>query len=214
MKIRRKTQLHVVRDDEEMMINRLLTELDDEDNVTAEEEIKDKKSKRKKILIRTAIAGGAVLLLSVVMYFWTYTSANIVTSHQTVMESNNSYQQFAKGVLKYSRDGIAYLNRKNEEIWNHPYQIKNPMIERYKETAAVADKGGNYIAVFDEKGVKRTLTSSERSEFQKISGAIIEENVENLLSYAKPLKNAVCNIFSYGGAGDLAYSLHSDFNVR
>jgi hypothetical protein len=160
MKIRRKTQLHVVRDDEEMMINRLLTELDDEDNVTAEEEIKDKKSKRKKILIRTAIAGGAVLLLSVVMYFWTYTSANIVTSHQTVMESNNSYQQFAKGVLKYSRDGIAYLNRKNEEIWNHPYQIKNPMIERYKETAAVADKGGNYIAVFDEKGVKGEMQTS------------------------------------------------------
>lgn len=35
---------------------------------------------------------------------------------------------------------------------------------------------------FDEKGAKRTLTSSERSEFQKISGAIIEENVENLLN--------------------------------
>ena len=35
---------------------------------------------------------------------------------------------------------------------------------------------------FDEKGVKRTLTSTERSEFQKISGAIIEENVENLLN--------------------------------
>jgi len=35
---------------------------------------------------------------------------------------------------------------------------------------------------FDEKGVKRTLTSSERSEFQKISGAIIEENVANLLN--------------------------------
>lgn len=36
---------------------------------------------------------------------------------------------------------------------------------------------------FDEKWIaKRTLTSSERSEFQKISGAIIEENVENLLN--------------------------------
>lgn len=35
---------------------------------------------------------------------------------------------------------------------------------------------------FDEKGVKRTLTSKERSEFQKISGQIIEENVAKLIN--------------------------------
>ena len=35
---------------------------------------------------------------------------------------------------------------------------------------------------FDEKGVKRTLNSKERSEFQKISGTIIEENIANLLN--------------------------------
>lgn len=160
MKIRKKTQLHVVRDDEEMMINRLMTELDDEDGVTANEEIKDKKLKRKKILTRVAIASAGIVVLALIMYFWTYSSANIVTSYHTVMESNNSYQQFAEGVLKYSRDGIAYLDRKSEEIWNHPYQIKNPMIEIYKKTAAVADKGGNYIAVFDEKGIKGEMQTA------------------------------------------------------
>ena len=35
---------------------------------------------------------------------------------------------------------------------------------------------------FDEKGVKRTLNSKERSEFQKISGQIIEDNVANLIN--------------------------------
>lgn len=35
---------------------------------------------------------------------------------------------------------------------------------------------------FNEDGVKKTLTSKERSEFQKISGKIIEDNVSNLLN--------------------------------
>ena len=35
---------------------------------------------------------------------------------------------------------------------------------------------------FNEDGVKKTLTSKERSEFQKIAGKIIEDNVSNLLN--------------------------------
>ena len=35
---------------------------------------------------------------------------------------------------------------------------------------------------FNEDGVKRTLTSKERSQFQKISGEIIEENIVNLIN--------------------------------
>ena len=35
---------------------------------------------------------------------------------------------------------------------------------------------------FNENGIKKTLTSKERSEFQKIAGEIIEKNVSNLLN--------------------------------
>ena len=50
MKIRKKTHLHVVRDEEEVMINRLLTELNDEDNAAENEEgeLEAKKARRKK----------------------------------------------------------------------------------------------------------------------------------------------------------------------
>lgn len=202
MKIRRKTQLHVVRD-EEVMINRLLTELDDEDNASSEEEVKDKKTKRKKIMIKTAAISGIVAILALVMYFWTYSSANIVTSYQTAMESNNSYRQFAEGVLKYSRDGIAYLDRKSEEVWNHPYQIKNPMIESYKETAAVADKGGNYIAVFDEKGIRGEMQTSLPVE--KV--AVSKQGIVCALLKNENSPKIVC----YDAAGNILVELKTAF---
>lgn len=191
MKIRRKTQLHVVRDEEEMMINRLLSELNDEDNEAGEgaESAEEKKTKKRKIVKRAAIVVGGLFVLSLAMYFWTYSSANIVTSYQTATESNNKYHQFSDGVLKYSRDGIAYLNRKSEEVWNHPYQIKNPMISIYKETAVVADKGGNYIAVFDEKGVKgemQTALPIERttvSEQGIVAALLKNENSPKIVCY-------------------------------
>ena len=54
--------------------------------------------------------------------------------------SDNSYREFAGGVLKYSRDGIAYLDSSGQEQWNQPYQIKNPSLDVNSQSAAVADK--------------------------------------------------------------------------
>lgn len=204
MKLKKKTQLHLVRDDEEVMINRLLSELNDEDAATDElEKNRHKKINKKKLLIRTGIAGAIVATLALVMYFWTYSSANTVTSYQTEMASNNGYQQFAEGVLKYSRDGIAYLNRKSEEIWNHPYQIKTPMIECYQETAAVADKGGNYIAVFDEKGVKGEMQTA--LPIEKI--AISKQGIVSALLKNENSPKIVC----YDVAGNVLVELKTTF---
>lgn len=205
MKIRKKTQLHVVRDEEEMMVNRLLSELNDEDNMTGDEEgdPEAKRARRKKRVKRAALVAGVLVILALVMYFWTYTSANIVTSYQAGTESNNKYHQFSTGVLKYSRDGIAYLNRKSEEVWNHPYQIKNPMIEVYKETVAVADKGGNYIAVLDEKGVKGEMQTA--LPIEKV--AVSEQGIVSALLKNDNSPKVVC----YDTAGNILAELKTAF---
>lgn len=205
MKIRKKTHLHVVRDEEEMMINKLLSELNDEDNAaeTEEGEAGAKKNKKKKYVRRAAVVTGILVVISLVMYFWTYTSANIVTSYQTETESNNKYHQFSSGVLKYSRDGIAYLNRKSEEIWNHPYQIKNPMVEVYKETIVVADKGGNYIAVFDEKGIKGEMQTALPVEKVSVS----EQGIVSALLKNENSPKVVC----YDTAGNILAELKTAF---
>ena len=54
-------------------------------------------------------------------------------------------------MLKYSRDGVSYLNIRGEEQWNQSVQFKNPFVEINGTTAAVADKGGNNILVVQEE---------------------------------------------------------------
>ena len=207
MKLRRKAELHVVRDEEEIMINKLLSELRDEDKTSEEldEQIKEKRRQaKKKTLLITIGAAVACIAIFLLVYLQTYTSANTVTSYHTEESSNNGYRQFSNGVLKYSRDGIAYLNRKSEEIWNYPYQIKNPFVETYKETAIVADKGGNYILVFDDEGVKGEIQTS--LPIEKVS--VSEQGIVSVLLKNENSPQIVC----YDAAGNLLVELKTAFS--
>lgn len=207
MKQRKKTDLHVVRDEDEMMINRLLNELHDEDMTPEEakqQQEENKKIFRKKIVriigIMVAVTVGLALLIGLP----TYTSADSVVSYHTEAASNNSYQQFASGVLKYSRDGIAYLNKKSEEIWNHPYQIKNPIIEMYDKTAVVADKGGNDIVVFDDSGVKGNVQTA--LPIEKVS--VSEQGIVCVLLKNENAPKIIC----YDAAGNILAEIKTAFS--
>lgn len=75
----------------------------------------------------------------------------------------------------------VFLNPANVNTEN----ISESAQEIYKVYKSTGDKTVMPRVIpyyFDEKGVKRTLTATERSRFQKISGQIIEENVTNLLN--------------------------------
>ena len=68
---------------------------------------------------------------------------------------------YKRQVLKYSKDGIALVNRKGDEEWNQPYQIKNPIVNTWQDEAVVvADKGGNTIMVMDKKGLKGEMQTA------------------------------------------------------
>ncbi len=83
----------------------------------------------------------------------TYSTARISDTYKISGGADGRYEKFAEGVLKYSRDGIAYLDQKGEEKWNQSCQIKNPFVEINDVSAAVADKGGNNIMIFQEEGM-------------------------------------------------------------
>ncbi len=127
------------------------------ENDWREEELQFANNKRKRR--KRALAGmSSIFALAAAWYLLihlqTYTAVSISDTYPNIGAQNGSYEQFAGGVLKYSRDGISYLNQKGEEQWNQPYQIKNPFVEGNDTSAAVADKGGNDIFVFQKDGVK------------------------------------------------------------
>lgn len=172
-----------------------------------EQEIKKQKTSfRRKVIIGTlgvAVAAAAVFLF---VYLQTYTKARVLHTYKIGNAADNSYREFADGVLKYSRDGISYLNQKGEEQWNQPYQIKNPLVEISSDTAAVADRGGNDIIVFQKDGLKgeiRTTLPVEKltvSE-QGIVGAVLKNE-------SSP------QIMCYDAAGNVLAELKSSMSGR
>lgn len=156
---RKNKNLHVVedpKDQTDQIVDEIIRELNSEDGKAREmeEQIRKHKAKRRRriLLITFAVlAVGAGVWL--VVNLQTYDEARTVELYQSEGSANNSYFHFSDGVLKYNRDGIAYLDQKGEEKWNHSYQIQNPVIDTGDQAGAVADKGGNDILVFKKQGV-------------------------------------------------------------
>ncbi len=135
--------------------------IDEMSNQRMQEEIRQHKKKhRRKILIGTAAIIAVAVAVFLVIYLQTYTKVRVSDTYKIGNASDNSYQEFAEGVLKYSRDGVSYLNQKGEEQWNQPYQIKNPFIDVNKKSAAIADKGGNSIIVMQKDGLKGEIRTT------------------------------------------------------
>lgn len=152
--------------------------------------------KRRRIIAAGAIAAAIVLAAALIfLYLQTYTGMRVSDTYKIGNMSNNNYKEFAGGVLKYSRDGIVYLNSGGEEQWNQPYQIKNPFIDANGESAAVADKGGNDILVFQKSGLKGEIKTT--LPIEKI--AVSEQGI-----VAAVLKNeSNPRIICYDTAGNL-----------
>lgn len=161
MKRRKNSNLRVVREPEDptdKIIDEIMEELNSEDGLT-EKEIRAeldrrKKKKQKKITIVAVIVAVAAVLIYLLINLQTYTKVRISDTYVGESAADSNYVQFMDGVLKYSKDGISYLNQSGKEKWNQSYQIKNPMIDVSSKSAAVADKEGNDILILQEDGLK------------------------------------------------------------
>ena len=179
-------------DPTDKIVDRILGELRKEDHPETEamEEAKRQKRKRWK---KTGIIAGSILAVSIGIYLLinlqTYTSVRTVDTYRVSGAASNEYKQFADGVLKYSRDGISYLDQKGSEVWNQAYQIQNPVVDVNETSGAVADKGGNAILVFNEEGLRGEIETDlpiERisvSEQGIVSVILIDEGSSQILCY-------------------------------
>lgn len=119
---------------------------------------------------------GAVILLMIVIGSYllvknqSYTAVGQAASYAGETEDTNQYAQFADGIVRYSRDGIVFLNNKNVEQWIQPCQMKSPIIDVNEETFAVADNGGNSIMVFTDEGLKGEMETTLPIEKISVSG--------------------------------------------
>lgn len=150
---------------------------------------KIKRKKAEKILVTAVLAALAVCGTYLLLKNETYGQARKASGYTNEISDSNSYIRFGNGIVRYSRDGVVFLNRKNEEQWIQSAQIQNPIIEVNDDTFAVADSGGNSILVFTEDGLKGEIETTFPIEKisvsnQGIVSAILRnENSPKIISY-------------------------------
>lgn len=138
-------------------MNDFIEEIREENALLGKMEAKIRRHKVR-FIRRITIALIAVILIIVGCYVFvtyrTYTDVRILDVMESETDSGERYERFGKGILKYSRDGVSYINESGKEQWNASYQIRNPIINVNGDSAAIANKSGNDISVFQNKGLK------------------------------------------------------------
>lgn len=129
-------------------------------------------NKRKRIFhIAISILTIAAILISTYMLveIQTYGTMRTIQTYGKEGIDNSNFVKYADGILKYSRDGAAYLNKKGEEQWNQSYQIKKPFVTSNKEALVIGDQAGNDLYVFDKSGLRGEIHTNYPVEMAAIS---------------------------------------------
>ena len=127
--------------------------------------------KRQRTLHNLLWVGGilmAILSTFLLVEMQTYTHQKVVRSYRGDI-SSGEYVEFGKGFLKYTKDGIEYVDSRGKAQWNQSYQIKDPMVIVNGDSGAVAEKGGNDIIVFNKKGPQGNIHTNYPIEKMVIS---------------------------------------------
>ena len=156
---------------------------------------------RRKMRLRTVIGIAVAVLFAVGIFLFinlqTYSSVRILDVYPAQDAGNSSYREFASGVLKYSRDGIALLDRRGDEVWNQSYQMQNPMVHVFGDSAVVADKDGNSMIVVDRDGLKGELEASGFDTAADIVGGVdATVNTYKFVTGIGSLKDDIGGIFT------------------
>lgn len=76
----------------------------------------------------------------------------VLHSAETVFEANAEYLEFGENLLKYTPDGVSYIDSNGNIVWTAGVDLKVPIAKTNGDYAVVADRDGNLVAVFSVEG--------------------------------------------------------------
>lgn len=110
--------------------------------------------------------GGCLLVVAVVAagvliykHYSSYDDYKVLNSIKVDSSSNSKYLSYQDFVVKYSGDGISYIDS-DGTVWDESYQMKTPIVDICDDYIAVADKNSNNIFVYNEDGKQGKITTS------------------------------------------------------
>lgn len=145
------------------------------------------KHRRNVILRYLLLMGIIVLLVFGIRYYLnnrTFTGYVVSASAKRTDTLMTKYEQFGGDILKYSRDGLSYMDEKNSLYFSITYTMQDPILALSGKSGAVADKNGSQIYIFDrtqQKGEIKTLLPIKNIAIseQGVVAVLLENNAKS-----------------------------------
>lgn len=109
---------------------------------------------RKLILVTVPL----IILAAAVWYFYDdyqnrqYVECEVRWEKEITEGRTSLYTDYGSNVLKYNQDGASYIDSAGDVVWTEGYQMRAPMAAVSGSYAAIADREGRSIYIFDETG--------------------------------------------------------------
>lgn len=162
------------------------------------------KRKLKMNRMQWTIAAG-VLILAVVLVYALVKNNKVASSYEVVTSMSRGddtsvyYRMMRKGMVKYSKDGVAMTNKSGTVLWNQTYEMTSPTMTSAGDYVAVGDIGANTIYIFNEYGqLGRVSTDVPIQEIQiseqGVVAAVLSDTSSNYINLYDKQGNSLGSI--------------------
>ena len=162
------------------------------------------KRKLKMNRMQWTIAAG-VLILAVVLVYALVKNNKVASSYEVVTSMSRGddtsvyYCMMRKGMVKYSKDGVAMTNKRGTVLWNQTYEMASPTMTSAGDYVAVGDIGANTIYIFNEYGqLGRVSTDVPIQEIQiseqGVVAAVLSDTSSNYINLYDKQGNSLGSI--------------------
>lgn len=162
------------------------------------------KRKLKMNRMQWTIAAG-VLILAVVLAYALVKNNKVASSYEVVTSMSRGddtsvyYCMMRKGMVKYSKDGVAMTNKSGTVLWNQTYEMALPTMTSAGDYVAVGDIGANTIYIFNEYGqLGRVSTDVPIQEIQiseqGVVAAVLSDTSSNYINLYDKQGNSLGSI--------------------
>ena len=162
------------------------------------------KRKLKMNRMQWTIAAG-VLILAVVLVYALVKNNKVASSYEVVTSMSRGddtsvyYCMMRKGMVKYSKDGVAMTNKSGTVLWNQTYEMASPTMTSARDYVAVGDIGANTIYIFNEYGqLGRVSTDVPIQEIQiseqGVVAAVLSDTSSNYINLYDKQGNSLGSI--------------------
>ena len=182
-------------------------------HVDSSEEVRQQNQERMKESHRIRVNAGllvvALMILVIVGIYIanrmrSYNGIKVVKSAETVYEANAQYLEFGENLLRYTPDGVSYIDANGDTVWTSGNDFRVPIAESAGNYAVVADKGGNLVAVFGVEGPVSTVN---------MPYAICDIDVAKQGAFAAILESDETNYINmYDKNGNIIYEMQTSIN--